>query len=357
MFYHLLYPLAKYHMIFNVFQYITFRTIYAAVTALVVSFVVGPYIIKKLKVLQISEVIRKDGPASHHVKAGTPTMGGTIILVSIMVSALLWANFNNNYVWLTIFVILSLGAIGFVDDYRKVILKDKRGLPGRWKFFWQAMIGIAAAVFLYTSDFDTVIAIPFFKGARLDMGLLYIPFVAFIIIGSSNAVNLTDGLDGLAIGPMVIAAGTYMLFAYFAGHVKIAAYLQIPYVAGAGELTVIAAAMVGASLGFLWFNTYPAQVFMGDIGSLSLGGGLGILAVVTKNEMVLILVGGIFVMEALSVIFQVASYKLRGKRVFAMAPIHHHFELKGWPEPRIIVRFWIIAIMLSLIAISTLKLR
>ncbi|MFZ3071825.1 MAG: phospho-N-acetylmuramoyl-pentapeptide-transferase [Thermodesulfobacteriota bacterium] len=357
MFYHLFYPLAKYHTIFNVFQYITFRTIYAAITALVISFIIGPYIIRKLKVLQIAEVIRKDGPASHHVKAGTPTMGGMIILVSIMASALLWGNFNNKYVWLTIFVVLSLGAVGFIDDYRKVILKDKRGLPGWWKLFWQAAIGIAAAVFLYTSDFDTVIAIPFFKGVRLDMGLLYIPFVAFIIVGSSNAVNLTDGLDGLAIGPMVIAAGTYMLFAYFAGHVKIATYLQIPYVAGAGELTVIAAAMVGASLGFLWFNTYPAQVFMGDIGSLSLGGGLGVLAVVTKNEMVLILVGGIFVMEALSVIFQVASYKLRGKRVFAMAPIHHHFELKGWPEPRIIVRFWIIAIMLSLVAISTLKLR
>jgi phospho-N-acetylmuramoyl-pentapeptide-transferase len=337
MLYHFLFPLAEYHTIFNVFQYITFRTIYAALTALVLSFVIGPYIIKKLKVMQVEEVIRKDGPPNHITKEGTPTMGGTMILVCVLVAVVLWGNFGNQYVWLLVFVTLGMGGIGFIDDYRKVMLKHPDGLG--------------------VSDFDTVVTVPFFKGVKIDMGIMYIPFAALVIAGASNAVNLTDGLDGLAIGPMIVAAATFTLLAYLAGHVKIANYLQIMFVPGAGELAVFAGAMVGASLGFLWFNTYPAQVFMGDIGALALGGGLGTMAVITKNEILLAIVGGIFVVEALSVIFQVTSFKFRGKRVFAMAPIHHHFELKGWPEPRIIVRFWIIAIILSLVAISTLKLR
>ncbi|MBI5599856.1 MAG: phospho-N-acetylmuramoyl-pentapeptide-transferase [Deltaproteobacteria bacterium] len=357
MLFHLLYPFAKYHTIFNVFQYITFRTIYGTVTALVMSFVMGGYVIGKLRVMQVGEVIREDGPATHHAKAGTPTMGGAIILVAIMGSVLLWGNLANRYVWVMIFVTAGMGVIGFVDDYRKVILKNPGGLSAASKFTSQIIISLAAAAFLYLSDFDTVITMPFFKGVRLDLGVFYIPFAALVITGASNAVNLTDGLDGLAIGPITIAAATYLLFAYLTGHSKIANYLQIIYVPGAGELAVFAGAMVGASLGFLWFNAYPAQVFMGDIGALSLGGALGTLAVITKNEIILLVVGGIFVVEALSVIFQVASFKLRGKRVFAMAPIHHHFELKGWAEPKIIVRFWIIAIILSLVAISTLKIR
>jgi phospho-N-acetylmuramoyl-pentapeptide-transferase len=357
MFYHFLYPLAKYHAIFNVFQYITFRTIYAAVTALVLSFIIGPYLIRKLKVMQVGEVIREDGPPNHMAKEGTPTMGGTIILICVVVSVLLWGNFKNLYIWVLMFVTLGMGGIGFVDDYRKVVLKEPKGLRVAPKFVLQVVVALLAAFILFASDFDTGVTVPFFKGVRIDMGIFYIPFAVFVITAASNSVNLTDGLDGLAIGPMTIAAGTFSLLAYLAGHVKIAEYLQIMYVAGAGEMAVFAGAMVGASMGFLWFNTYPAQVFMGDIGALSLGGGLGTLAVITKNEILLIVVGGIFVVETLSVIFQVASFKLRGKRVFQMAPIHHHFELKGWAEPKIIVRFWIIAIILSLIAISTLKLR
>jgi phospho-N-acetylmuramoyl-pentapeptide-transferase len=357
MFYHFLYPLAKYHTVFNVFQYITFRTIYAALTALVLSFLVGPYLIKKLKVMQVGEVIKKDGPPNHLAKEGTPTMGGAIILICVMVAVFLWGNFKNPYIWILLFVTLGMGGIGFIDDYRKVMLKDPNGLRVLPKFTFQIVVALLAALFLYTGDFDTVVTVPFFKGIRIDMGVLYIPFAALVIAGASNSVNLTDGLDGLAIGPMTVAAATFTLLAYLSGHAEIADYLQIMFVPGAGELSVFAGAMVGASLGFLWFNTYPAQVFMGDIGALALGGGLGTLAVVTKNEILLLVVGGIFVVEALSVIFQVTSFKFRGKRVFSMAPIHHHFELKGWPEPKIIVRFWIIAIILSLIAISTLKIR
>jgi phospho-N-acetylmuramoyl-pentapeptide-transferase len=357
MLYHFLFPLTEYHQIFNVFQYITFRTIYAAVTALVLSFLIGPYLIRKLKVMQVGEVIRSDVPPNHFTKEGTPTMGGAIILICVIVSVLFWANFMNQYIWLLLFVTLGMGGIGFFDDYMKVMLKKPDGLRVLPKFTFQIVVALLAALFLYTSDFDTGVTVPFFKGVRIDMGVFYIPFAALVIAGASNSVNLTDGLDGLAIGPMVIAAATFTLLAYLAGHAKIAGYLQIMFVPGAGELAVFAGAMVGASLGFLWFNTYPAQVFMGDIGALALGGGLGTLAVVTKHEMLLLVIGGIFVVEALSVIFQVSSFKLRGKRVFAMAPIHHHFELKGWPEPKIIVRFWIIAIILSLIAISTLKLR
>jgi phospho-N-acetylmuramoyl-pentapeptide-transferase len=357
MFYHFLYPLAEYHAIFNVFQYITFRAIYATVTALMLSFIIGPYLIRKLNVMQVREVIREDGPPSHHLKAGTPTMGGAIILVAVIGSVILWGDLSNIYVWIVCFVTLGMGAVGFVDDYRKVIMKDPKGLSPIPKFVAQGLVAAAAAALLYFSGFDTAITIPFFKGVSIELGFLYIPFAALVITGTSNAVNLTDGLDGLAIGPMLIASATYLLLAYITGNVKIANYLQVMYVSGAGELAVFAGAMMGASLGFLWFNSYPAQVFMGDIGALSLGGALGTLAVLTKNEILLLLVGGVFVVEALSVICQVASFKLTGKRIFAMAPIHHHFELKGWAEPKIIVRFWIISIILSLIAISTLKLR
>jgi len=351
-----LYPLAKYATVFNLFQYISFRTIYGTVTALLISFAIGPYFIKKLKGMQVGEVIREDGPPNHFLKAGTPTMGGLIILAAVIVSVFLWGNLANRYVWLLLFVTVGMGGIGFADDYRKVVLKN-RGLRPLQKFTLQIVISLIAATILYLSEFNTAVTMPFFKGIRIDLGIFYIPFAAFVITGTSNAVNLTDGLDGLAIGPVTIAAATYLLFAYLAGHSRLANYLQIMYVPGVGELSVFAGAMVGASIGFLWFNTYPAQVFMGDIGALSLGGALGTIAVITKNEILLLLVGGIFVVETLSVIFQVASFRLRGKRVFAMAPIHHHYELKGWPEPKIIVRFWIIAIILSLIAVSTLKIR
>ncbi|MCK4739181.1 MAG: phospho-N-acetylmuramoyl-pentapeptide-transferase [Deltaproteobacteria bacterium] len=357
MFYYLAEYLREYHSIFNVFQYITFRAIYATVTALVISFIIGPFIIKKLKVLQVEETIREDGPPTHAIKAGTPTMGGTMILIAVSVSVLLWGNLSNFYTWVLLFVTIGMGVVGFIDDYKKVILKNPDGLRPLAKFSSQIVISTIAAFLLFYSEFDTAIAFPFFKGLSLDLGFLYIPFVVFVITGTSNAVNLTDGLDGLAIGPMTIAAGAYLVFAYFTGHMKFAEYLQIVYIPGASELAIFAGAMVGASLGFLWFNTYPAQLFMGDIGALSLGGALGTLAVITKHELVLVIVGGVFVVEALSVIFQVGSYKLRGKRIFAMAPIHHHYELKGWPEPRIIVRFWIISIILALIAMSTLKLR
>ncbi|MDH4227538.1 MAG: phospho-N-acetylmuramoyl-pentapeptide-transferase [Deltaproteobacteria bacterium] len=357
MLYHLLYPLAKYHTVFNVFQYITFRTIYAAVTALVVCLVFGPYLINKLKLMQVAEVVRDDGPATHFIKAGTPTMGGALIIIAAIGSVLLWGNLLNRYVWVLIFVTLGMAVIGYIDDYRKVILKDKKGLRPKPKYLAQFGVALAAALYLYFTGFDTSITMPFFKNVKIELGVFYIPFVVLVITGASNAVNLTDGLDGLAIGPTIISAATYLLLAYIVGHVKIANYLQIMHVPGAGEMAVFAGALVGASLGFLWFNTYPAQVFMGDIGALSLGGSLGTLAIITKNEVLLVIVGGVFVLEALSVIVQVASFKLTGKRVFRMAPIHHHFELKGWAEPKIIVRFWIISILLALVAISTLKLR
>ncbi len=357
MFYHFLFPLAEYHTIFNVFQYITFRTIYAAVTSLVLSFVLWPYLIRKLKVLKVEDVVRTDGPPTHACKEGTPTMGGAIILLVVLISVVLWGNFSNSFVWLLLFVTVAMGVIGFIDDLKKVRQRNKKGLSGRVKFGSQLIVALCVAVFLYAAGFDTVVTIPFFKYAGFDMGFLYIPFVMLVIVGTSNAVNLTDGLDGLAIGPMIISMATYMLLAYITGHVKIASYLQIIHVSSAAEITVFAGAIVGASLGFLWFNTYPAQVFMGDVGSLSLGGALGTIAVMTKQEALLLIVGGIFVVEALSVMFQVGSFKLTGKRVFAMAPIHHHYELKGWAEPKIIVRFWIISIILALIAVSTLKLR
>ncbi len=358
MLYHLLYPLHGDFSFLYVFRFITFRTIYAAITALVICFWLGPWLIARLSRLQIGQSIRKLGPESHFKKEGTPTMGGTLILLAIVLPTLLWADLTNFYVWLCLFVTLGFGAVGFVDDYLKVKRRNSDGLKARKKMGWMLLIGFCASLALYSYPmFDSTLSIPFFKELRPDLGILYIPFAMLVMIGASNAVNLTDGLDGLAIGPMIIASGAYLIFAYLAGHARLSEYLQITSVPGAGELAVICGAMAGAGLGFLWFNSYPAQVFMGDVGSLSLGGALGTIAVVTKHEILLVIVGGIFVMEALSVIVQVASFRLFGKRVFRMAPIHHHYELKGWPEPKIIVRFWIISIILALVALSTLKLR
>ena len=358
MLYHLLYPLHTEFSVLYIFRFITFRTIYATITALVISFILGPWLIAKLQNLQIGQSIRKVGPESHFKKEGTPTMGGTLILAAIVLPTLLWADLTNVYVWVTLLVTVGFGAVGFVDDYRKVKKRNSDGLSARQKMFWLMGISLAAGIILYCyPSFRTTLAFPFFKGLAPNLGLFYIPFAMLVIVGTSNAVNLTDGLDGLAIGPMIIASGTYLIFAYLAGNAKLSEYLQISSVQGAGELAVLCGAMVGAGLGFLWFNTYPAQVFMGDVGSLSLGGALGTIAVITKQEIVLVIVGGIFVVEALSVIFQVTSFRLYGKRIFRMAPIHHHFELKGWPEPKIIVRFWIISIILALVALSTLKLR
>lgn len=358
MLYNLFYPLASNLKILNIFRYLTFRTIYAMITALIVCFVLGPWIIRKLEGLQARQVIRTDGPESHLEKQGTPTMGGLIILSAIILPTLLWADLTNSYVWITLFIVVGYGLIGFMDDYLKVVKKNTKGLSARQKMFWQVLLAGSVAVFLYIDpNFNEMLYVPFFKNFHPDLGILFIPFVALVIVGASNAVNLTDGLDGLAIGPVAINAATYMLFAYVAGHATLSAYLQIPRVPGAGELAVICGAMVGAGLGFLWFNSYPAEIFMGDVGSLSLGGTLGVIAVLTKQEILLVIVGGIFVIEALSVIFQVGSYKYRGKRIFRMAPIHHHFELKGVAEPKIIVRFWIITIILALVAISTLKMR
>ncbi len=357
MLYHLLFPLSKYYSVFNVFQYITFRTIYALITALLLSLILSSYVIKRVGSLRIGEVVRQDGPPGHISKEGTPTMGGIAMLIALIGSTVLWVNLRNPYIWPLVLLTAGMGVIGFMDDYRKVIKKRREGLSAKTKLALQLLISFLVVMYLYLGQFDTIVTVPFFKDVRIDMGWLYIPFAVFVIVGASNAVNLTDGLDGLATGPMIIAAATYMLLVYVTGHARIADYLQVLYVPSVGELTIFAGAMVGASMGFLWFNTYPAQIFMGDVGSLSLGGGLGALAVITKHELLLALVGGIFVIEALSVIFQVTSFRLRGRRVLLMAPIHHHFELKGWAEPKIIVRFWIIAIILALIAISTLKLR
>jgi phospho-N-acetylmuramoyl-pentapeptide-transferase len=358
MIYHLLYPLASTYHFLNVFKYLTFRTIYAVITALFVSFLLGPWIIRKLQSIQMTQVIRTDGPESHLKKQGTPTMGGALILLATVIPTLLWADLSNRYIWLVLFVIIGYGLLGFIDDYKKVVEKNPKGVTPRQKLFWQSLVGLAVGLVLfYTPGFSTEVTIPFFKNIRPHLGVFYILFTALVIVCASNAVNLTDGLDGLAIGPVAINAGTFMLFAYIAGNVKLADYLQIQYVSGAGELSVLCGAMAGAGLGFLWYNAYPAEVFMGDVGSLPLGGGLGALAIITKQEILLVIVGGIFVIEALSVIFQVGSYKYRGKRIFRMAPIHHHFELKGVAEPKIIVRFWIITIILALVAISTLKIR
>lgn len=359
MLYHLLYPLKTVFGGFNVFRYITFRSIYAILTALMICFLLGPWLIRQLAAHQIGQYIREDGPASHHSKAGTPTMGGILIIFATIASTLLWADLSNPYIWLLILVTLGFGAIGFHDDYLKVIKKNNRGLSARSKFLAQVLVGLGAVLWLYfTPGFNTTLIIPFFKELTPDLGWFFIPVAMFIIVGAANAVNLTDGLDGLAIGPVTIVAGTFLIFCYLTGHVKIADYLQIPYIRNAGELSIFCGALVGAGIGFLWFNSYPAQVFMGDVGALALGGCLGTVALITKQEIVLAIVGGIFVIEAVSVILQVGFFKAtNGKRIFRMAPIHHHFELKGWPEPKVIVRFWILALILALVGLSTLKLR
>lgn len=359
MIYEFIYPLHAMFSSFNVFRYITFRTVFASITALLICLILGRWLIRKLQNLQIDQQIREDGPKTHQVKKGTPTMGGILIIFAVVISTLLWANLAVGYVWLALLVMVGFGLIGFLDDYRKFTGKSSHGVSGKKRLAAEIAIALFVGLILYFKPgFNTQITIPFFKTVLPNIGWGYILLCVFIIVGAANAVNLTDGLDGLATGPAIICFATYVFFAYFAGNVKVAQYLQIPYVSGVGELTVFCGALVGAALGFLWFNAYPAEIFMGDVGSLSMGGALGAVAVMTKQEILLAIVGGVFVMETFSVIFQVGYFKLTGgKRIFRMAPIHHHFELKGWAEPKVIVRFWIISILLALLAIITLKLR
>ncbi len=345
---------------FRVFYYLTFRAILGALTALIISLVVGPSMIRRLSNKKIGQSVRESGPESHYEKAGTPTMGGALILVAISFSTLLWADLENRYVWVVLLVTMAFGIVGFVDDYKKIKQGNSDGLSAKSKFFWQSAIALVAAVFLYKSavlPVETQFIVPFFKNVSIDMGWFYIVLTWLVIVGFSNAVNLTDGLDGLAIMPTVMVVAALGIFAYLSGHVNFSKYLAIPYLPNSGELLVFCATLIGAGLGFLWFNTYPAMVFMGDVGALALGAALGVLAVLVRQEVVLLIMGGVFVMETASVIVQVISFKLTGKRVFRMAPIHHHFELKGWPEPRVIVRFWIITVILVLIGLATLKLR
>jgi len=352
--------LQQFHSGFNLFQYLTIRGILGVITAFLISLLLGPYMIRKLSVKQIGQTVRDDGPESHLIKAGTPTMGGALILAAIGVSTILWADLESRFVWTALLTTLAFGTVGWIDDYRKLIYKDPKGLASRWKYFWQSVIGLTAAIYLFKSaqsDVEITLIIPFFKNIAINMGAYYILFSYFVIVGTSNAVNLTDGLDGLAILPTVLVAGALGVFAYLTGHVNFAEYLSIPYVPGTGELIIFCGAIAGAGLGFLWFNTYPAQVFMGDVGALALGAALGTVAVIVRQEFVLFIMGGVFVVETVSVILQVASYKLTGKRIFNMAPLHHHYELKGWPEPRVIVRFWIISVILVLIGLATLKIR
>ena len=352
--------LSQFNSGFQVFQYLTVRGILGILTALILSLMIGPYMIRRLNYHQIGQVVRDDGPETHLSKAGTPTMGGALILVSIIVSSLLWADLRNPNVWVVVLVTGLFGAIGWIDDYRKIFEQNPKGLPARWKYFWQSLIGLFAAVYLYTnaaSPVETQLFVPFFKDFALGLGPFYIVIAYFMIVGFSNAVNLTDGLDGLAILPTVMVGAALGIIAYLTGHAQFSEYLGIAYIADAGELGIFCGAMAGAGLGFLWFNTYPAQVFMGDVGALALGAALGVVAVIVRHEIVLLIMGGVFVMETLSVILQVASYKLTGKRIFRMAPLHHHFELKGWPEPRVIVRFWIITVILVLCGLATLKIR
>jgi phospho-N-acetylmuramoyl-pentapeptide-transferase len=357
--YELLVPLAKFHTAFNVFRYITFRTAMATVTALVISFILGPWLINRLRQMQHGgSSVREDTPERHRAKAGTPTMGGIGILVAILLSTLLWANLRNRYVWMLILATAGLGLIGFRDDWKK--LRTRRGISARSKFGAQILLVglLMGSLYFWPPDgFSSSVVIPFFKGWLITFGWLWIPFSILVIVGASNAVNLTDGLDGLAIGPIVTAGGAFAIIAYLTGNFRAAEYLRILNVKGTGELTIFCGALVGAALGFLWFNSYPAQVFMGDVGSLALGGAIGTLAVLTKSELLLPLIGGIYVVEAASVIIQVGSFKLTGRRVFNMAPLHHHYEIKGWAEPKIIVRFWILSFMLALLALTTLKLR
>ena len=353
--------LAQFESGFNVFNYLTMRAILGALTALIISFIVGPRMIKSLSVNQLGQPVREDGPETHLLKAGTPTMGGALILTAISVATILWADLDNHYVWIVLFVTLSFGVIGYVDDYKKLVLQNPAGISAKQKLFWQSCAALIAAIALYVTATDEVVQtsllIPYFKDLAIPLGMFQVVVTYFFIVGFSNAVNLTDGLDGLAIMPTVLVGGALGLFAYVTGNTNFSEYLGIPYVAGTGEIMVFCAAMAGAGLGFLWFNTYPAQVFMGDIGALSLGAALGTVAVIVRQEIVLAIMGGVFVVETLSVIIQVTSFKLTGKRVFRMAPLHHHFELKGWAEPKVIVRFWIITVILVLIGLASLKIR
>ena len=345
---------------FGAFQSLTLRAIAAALTALFISFLVGPTVIRWLGRYNIGQNIRDDGPQTHLSKAGTPTMGGALILLAIIFSTLLWSDFSSNHMWVVVLVTLSYGVIGWIDDYKKLVLSNSKGLSALSKYFWQSVVAIAVAAYLFTNAqtaAETILLVPVFKNISFDMGWLFIPLTYFVIVGTSNSVNLADGLDGLAILPCVLVAGGMAVFAYMAGNVNFSSYLNIPYVAGVGELIIFCGAMIGAGLGFLWFNAYPAQVFMGDVGALALGAALGVIAVMVRQELVLFIMGGIFVMEAVSVILQVASFKLTGRRIFHMAPLHHHYELKGWPEPRVIVRFWIITVILVLVGLATLKIR
>jgi len=352
--------LSNFYHAFRVFQYLTLRAILASLTAFLISLLLGPKLIRALSYHQIGQSIRHNGPQAHLNKAGTPTMGGALILIAIVLTTLLWASLANRAIWIVLLAIIGFGLIGFVDDYLKLVLKNTKGLVPRWKYFWQSIVSVGIALILYKNaslPIETQLVIPFFKNLLLPLGIFYIPWVYVVIVGSSNAVNLTDGLDGLAILPTVLVGGALGIFAYLTGNISYAKYLAIPFVPGAGEIVVICGAIVGAGLGFLWFNTYPAQIFMGDVGALGLGAALGCIAVVVRQELVLLIMGGVFVLETVSVILQVASFKLTGKRIFRMAPIHHHFELKGWPEPRVIVRFWIITVILVLFGLATLKLR
>jgi len=346
---------------FSVFNYITLRAVLATLTSLTISFMVGPAVIRKLAAMKIGQSVRDDGPQTHLIKAGTPTMGGALILVSITISTLLWADLSNRYVWVVLFTTLGFGAVGWVDDYRKVVHRNPKGLSAKTKYFWQSLIGLGAALFVaYSTQLpaQTELIVPFFKHVAIPLGTVgFVVLTYFVIVGSSNAVNLTDGLDGLAIMPTVMVASALAIFAYVAGNVVFAKYIGVPHIPGAGELVVFCAAMAGAGLAFLWFNAYPAEVFMGDVGALALGAALGIVAVIVRQEIVLFIMGGVFVMETISVIIQVALFKLTGKRVFRMAPLHHHYELKGWKETQVVVRFWIITMMLVLIGLATLKLR
>jgi phospho-N-acetylmuramoyl-pentapeptide-transferase len=346
---------------FNVFNYITLRAVLATLTALVISFIVGPAMIRKLTVYKIGQSVRDDGPETHLSKAGTPTMGGALVLVSVAVTTLLWADLTNRFVWVVLAVTIGFGAIGWIDDFRKVVHRNPKGLSARAKFFWQSVIGVGAAIYLAWSaelPAETQLIVPFFKQVAYPLGLFgFVVLTYFVIVGTSNAVNLTDGLDGLAIMPTVMIGSALAVFAYVAGHAVFSRYLGFPHIPGAGELTILCAALAGAGLAFLWFNAYPAEVFMGDVGALALGAALGTIAVIVRQEIVLLVMGGVFVVETLSVILQVASFKLTGKRVFRMAPLHHHYELKGWKENQVVVRFWIITMMLVLVGLSTLKLR
>jgi phospho-N-acetylmuramoyl-pentapeptide-transferase len=352
--------LAQFDSGFNVFSYLTLRIILGVLTSLFISFLFGPYLIRRLTHKQIGQSVRDDGPQTHLEKTGTPTMGGLLILISIIFSTLCWADISNRYVLVVTIVTFLFGVIGLIDDYKKVINNDPKGLRAKYKYAAQSLVGFGAAIYLFQSatlPVETQLIVPFVKALVFDMGWLYVVLTYFVIVGSSNAVNLTDGLDGLAILPTVLVAGALAIFAYATGHVRFAEYLGIPYVPGVGEVAIFCAAIAGAGLGFLWFNTYPAQVFMGDIGALALGAALGVVAVVVRQELVLFIMGGVFVMETVSVILQVGSYKLTGKRIFKMAPLHHHYELKGWPEPRVIVRFWIVTVILVLIGLASLKIR